>query len=154
MATEPDRDDRGTRIYPARPIVGVGGVVVRDGMVLLVKRRFEPLAGQWTLPGGAVEVGEALEAAVAREIFEETGLRVAVGPVVEVFDRITRDGDSRVQYHYVLIDYLCRVAGGELKPESDVVDAVFVDPADTGRYQITEKARSVIARALELARSG
>ncbi len=147
-----DAEQRPTdRMYPARPIVGVGGVVVHDGKVLLVKRRFEPLAGQWTLPGGTVEVGETLEAAVARELLEETGLCVTVGPVVEVFDRIVRDRDSRVQYHYVLVDYLCHLVSGALMPASDVADAVFVAPEDIAPYQVTEKARSVIARAFELA---
>ncbi len=78
--------------------------------VVLVKRRFEPLAGEWSLPGGKLEVGETLEAAIAREIVEETGLVVDVGPMVEVLDRIFRDGDGRVRYHYVLVDYVCRRA--------------------------------------------
>ena len=77
-----------SRTYPERPIVGVGAVILVDGKVVLIKRRFEPLAGQWSLPGGTLEVGESLEAGTAREILEETGLVVEVGPVIEVFDRI------------------------------------------------------------------
>ena len=96
------------RAYPDRPFVGVGAVIVHQGRVVLIKRRFEPLAGQWSLPGGAVDVGETLVECVAREMLEETGLVVEVGPVVEVFDRIIHDGDGRVQFHYVLVDYLCR----------------------------------------------
>ena len=80
--------------------------------MLLVKRAHEPLKGEWSLPGGAVEVGETLEAALAREVLEETGLDVDVGPVVEVLDRIERDADGRVEYHFVIIDYLCRAVGG------------------------------------------
>ena len=98
--------------------------------MLLVKRRYEPLAGQWSLPGGAVEVGETLEACVAREMLEETGLEVEVGPVIEVFDRITHDDEGRVQYHFVLVDYLCWPTGGALCAGSDVAEAVFADPRD------------------------
>jgi mutator protein MutT len=99
-----------TRQYPDRPFVGVGAVIVDGGRVLLVRRKHEPLAGEWSLPGGAVEVGETLEECVIREMREETGLDVEVGPVIEVFDRITRDGAGRVQYHFVLVDYLCCLA--------------------------------------------
>ena len=86
-----------------------------DGRVLLVKRRHEPLAGQWSLPGGMLELGETLEAGIAREMQEETGLVVTVGPVVEAFDRILLDDTGRVRYHFVLVDYLCRVRGGTLR---------------------------------------
>jgi 8-oxo-dGTP diphosphatase len=141
-----------TRQYPARPIVGVGAVVLdSDGRVLLIRRRFEPLAGQWSLPGGTLEIGETLEAGAAREILEETGLSVAVGPVIEVFDRIIRDDESRVRYHFVLVDYLCRPTGGTLAAGSDVDDAVFVEPGRLADYYLTAKATAVIARALELA---
>ena len=141
------------RQYPERPIVGVGAVIVDDhGRVVLIKRRYDPLAGQWSLPGGAVELGETLEACVAREMLEETGLDVDVGPVIEVFDRITVDDDRRVQYHYVLVDYLCWPLGGELRAGGDVDDAVFVYPADLRKYDLTMKATAVIERALQLAR--
>ena len=86
-------------------------MITWDGKVVLIKRRYEPMQGQWSLPGGGVEVGETLEAAVAREMLEETGLQVEVGPVIEVFDRIMRDDDQRVRYHYVLVDYLCWPVG-------------------------------------------
>ena len=95
----------GSREYPERPVVGIGAVIVLDGKVVLIKRGSEPLKGQWSLPGGGVEVGETLEECVVREMREETGLDVEVGPVIEVFDRITCDPQGRVQYHYVLVDY-------------------------------------------------
>lgn len=138
------------RLYPDRPYVGVGAVIVDEGLVLLVKRKYEPLAGQWSLPGGAVEVGETLEECVAREMREETGLEVEIGPVIEVFDRITRDEDGRVRYHFVLVDYLCWPVGGALAAASDVADVVFAAPAELGRYGLTAKATAVIERALEL----
>ena len=140
------------RQYPERPIVGVGAVIVDDGKVVLIRRRYEPLAGQWSLPGGAVELGETLEASVVREMHEETGLDVEVGPAIEVFDRITLDEARRIRYHYVLVDYLCRIVGGELRAGSDVDDAVFVDPSELGPYALTTKATAVIARAMQLAR--
>ncbi len=141
-----------TRRYPDRPFVGVGAVIVQDGRVLIVKRKYDPLAGQWSIPGGAVELGETLEASIAREMLEETGLEIEVGPVIEVFDRITRDEQGRVRYHFVLVDYLCWPVGGTLQAGSDVADARFVQPADLGPYQLTTKAAEVIGRALELDR--
>ena len=147
-------DDRpsSTRQYPDRPVVGVGAVIVADGKVVLIRRRFEPLKGQWSLPGGAVELGETLEDSVAREILEETGLDIEVGPVIEVFDRIITDDESRVEYHYVLVDYLCWPIADELRAGSDVDAAVLVDRSELGPYQLTKKATAVIERALELDR--
>jgi ADP-ribose pyrophosphatase YjhB (NUDIX family) len=144
---------RPSRQYPAQPIVGVGAVILQDGKVVLVKRKYEPLAGQWSLPGGRLELGETLEAGLAREMLEETALVVRVGPVVDVFDRILLDPERRVRYHYVLIDYLCRPVGGALMPGSDVAAAELVDPADLARFSLTPKATSVIEKALSLARS-
>jgi ADP-ribose pyrophosphatase YjhB (NUDIX family) len=141
-----------TRQYPERPIVGVGAVIVDAGKVVLIRRRYEPLKGHWSLPGGTVEVGEALEAALRREMIEETGLVVEVGPVVEVFDRIMRDEQQRVRYHFVLIDYLCWPSGGALQAGSDVDAAIWADPATLSDYGLTEKATSVIHRGLTLAR--
>ena len=153
------------RHYPERPIVGVGAVILVDAAspvaglpgslpepcgVVLVKRRFEPLAGHWSLPGGLLELGEALEAGVAREMLEETGLVVTVGAVIEVFDRIMLDGEQRVRYHYVLIDYLCRPAGGDLRAGSDVSDVSIVDPRALAGYDVTPAVETVVSRALEM----
>lgn len=138
------------RRYPPRPVVGVGGVIVRDRQVVLIKRKYEPLAGQWSLPGGTLELGESIEAGVAREMLEETGLDVDVGPVVEVFDRILLDSASRVQYHFVLVDYLCRPIGGALRAGSDVDDAVWAEVGDLSRYHITAKATAIVHRAMAM----
>ncbi len=142
----------GSRRYPSRPIVGVGAVIVVDSHVVLIKRRFEPLAGQWSLPGGTLEVGETLEAGTAREILEETGLVVEVGPVIEVFDRILLDEDRKVRYHFVLIDYLCRPVGGRLQHGSDVADAVLADPDRLEPFGLTPKATSIIRKGVDLLR--
>jgi ADP-ribose pyrophosphatase YjhB (NUDIX family) len=137
------------RRYPSRPIVGVGAVVLDADRVLLVKRAHEPLRGSWSLPGGAIDVGESIEAAVAREVFEETGLRVDVGPVIEVLDRVERDGDGRVEYHFVIVDYVCAVTGGSLAAGGDALDARFVPIGDLVRYDVGERARQVIAKGHE-----
>jgi 8-oxo-dGTP diphosphatase len=139
------------REYPERPIVGVGAVIIESGQVVLIKRRFEPLAGQWSLPGGTLELGETLEAGTAREMREETGLVVQVGPVIEVFDRIMFDDEKRVRYHFVLVDYLCWPMSGELRAGSDVEDAVFAAREALPRYGLTAKAQAVIERGFELA---
>ena len=139
------------REYPTRPIVGVGGVVFRGGRVLLVKRRFEPLAGRWSLPGGVLEVGETLGQGLAREMMEETGLDVEVGPVVDVFDRITRDDEGRPRFHYVLVDFLCTVRAGTPTAGSDVAEVALVDPEDLARYDLTPKTLEMIGRARALA---
>ena len=140
------------REYPERPIVGVGAVIVETGRVVLIRRRYEPLAGQWSLPGGTVELGETLEQGAAREMLEETGLVVDVGPVIEVFDRIIFDDSKRVRYHFVLVDYLCWPISGQLRAGSDVEDAVFAAPDDLPKYGLTAKATAVIERGFELAR--
>lgn len=139
------------RRYPSRPFVGVGAVILDRGQVLLVQRGQPPLAGEWSLPGGAVETGETMAAAAQREIFEETGLMIDVGPVVDVLDRIHVDADGRVEYHYVLIDYLCDVVGGTLHPQSDILDARWVSPGELAGYRLTPGARGVIDKAFLLA---
>ncbi len=107
-----------TREFPENPLIGVGAVVVDGERVLLVRRGHEPLKGRWSLPGGLIELGEELEAAVIREVREETGLLVQPLELIELLDRIHREGD-RIRYHYVIADYLCRVTGGKLQAASD-----------------------------------
>lgn len=141
---------RGVRTFPDKPVVGVGAVVVDGELVVLVKRAHEPLKGEWSLPGGAVEVGETLAEAVAREVREETGLEVTVGPVVEVLDRVHRTSDGGVEYHFVIIDYLCAVAGGTLRAGSDAADICWAAVGDLARYRLTDVATAVIRKALEM----
>ena len=114
------------REYPEAPIVGVGGVIFKENSVLLVKRDQEPGKGQWSLPGGAVELGETLADALKREILEEVSINIEIGGLVKLLDRILRDGEQKVQYHYVIADYWGWMVSGELRPASDVSDARFV----------------------------
>ncbi len=139
------------RSYPDRPIASVGAVIIDEGRVLLVQRGQPPLKGQWSLPGGAVEVGETLCAAVQREVFEETGLMVEVGPIVEVLDRIHLDGSARVEYHYVLIDYLCSVVGGHLHPQSDAADARWASLESLSALGLQPVTLAVVFKGLALA---
>jgi mutator protein MutT len=139
------------RKYPERPVVGVGAVILDGNQVVLVKRAHEPLKGEWSLPGGAVELGETLAEAVVREVHEETGLDVSVGPVLEVLDRVHPGTDGRVEYHYILIDYLCTADGGELAAGSDAAEACWVSVDDLTTYRLADPATAVIAKALELA---
>ena len=127
--------------------MAVGAVIVDGDRVLLVKRGNEPLKGEWSLPGGAVEIGESLGAALAREVLEETGLDVAVGPVVEVLDRIRRDADARPEYHYVIIDYLCRVRGGTATRGSDAADVCWVGADQLPAFRVTPGVTAVIEKA-------
>ncbi len=135
------------REFPQAPLVGVGAVIVQDGRVLLVRRGRDPMKGNWTLPGGVLEVGESLAEAVAREIREETGLEVEVLELVELLDRIHRE-DGRVRFHYVIADYFCRVTGGELQAASDVDAVRWVERAEWNSHSAL-KIDPITARVLE-----
>jgi 8-oxo-dGTP diphosphatase len=137
------------RAYPPRPVVGVGAVVLDARRVLLIRRAQEPLKGQWSLPGGGVELGETLEQAVAREVLEETGLEVDVGPIVDVLDRITRDTDGRVEHHYVLVDFVCRPSGGILSSASDADAAEWVPVEALWDYGVAAVTAAVIRKAAD-----
>ena len=138
---------RGRRRYPARPILGVGAVILHRDRVLLVERGQSPLKGYWSLPGGVLEKGERLEEGVRREVLEETGLVVKPVRVITIFERIMRDARGRIEYHYVLIDYLCRVTGGTLKPADDVSRAEWAERRRLARYKITPGTLPVIKKA-------
>jgi 8-oxo-dGTP diphosphatase len=144
------------REYPSAPLVGVAGVVVRDGDVLLIRRGREPMLGAWSLPGGLLEVGETTAEGVVREIFEETGVRVRPVEIVATLDRIVRDADGRVRYHYVLVEWLCvPVEGSEWEPEhgDDATAAIWVERGEiySETYGLVEPTLSVIEKAEKLA---
>src|SRR5580765_2650341 len=138
------------RRHPARPIVAVGAVV-DGGRMLWGKRGQKPLKGEWSLPGGVVETGETLEAALAREVREETSLDVVVGPVIEVLESIRRDADGRAEYHYIIIDYVCHVRAGAPTAAacgSDADGVCWAGVADLDRYHVTATAAAVIRKSL------
>ena len=140
------------RDYPERPIIGVAAVIVKDDCVLLVRRATEPLKGEWSVPGGMLELGEKLRDCAAREALEETGLQVDVGEVLDVFDSIFTDDDGRTQYHYVLIDFLCRVAAGEATAGSDVSEVKWVTEDELVEMELRDSIAQVVRKALAAAR--
>ena len=141
------------REYPEHPVVGVGGVVVRDGKALIVKRAHEPRKGEWSLPGGLLELGESLQDAVRREIKEETALDVTVGPIIETFDRVHRDDHGRIRYHFVIVDFVCWPNGGEAMPGSDADGVAWVSVAEIDDYRVNAHAKAVIEKGLKVLRS-
>jgi ADP-ribose pyrophosphatase YjhB (NUDIX family) len=141
------------REYPDRPIVGVGAVIVDQGRVLLVKRGSPPLLGEWSLPGGIVELGETLRDAAEREALEETGLIVKAGEVLEVLDRIIPGKDAAPQYHYVLIDFLCTVKGGDLRAGGDAAEVGWASESELEKYKLEKPAIEVIRKAFLAAAS-
>jgi len=136
------------REYPAHPVVGVGAVVVRDGRALLVRRAHEPRKGEWSLPGGLLDLGEALVDAARREVKEETGLDVEVGPMIETFDRVHRDGEGRIRYHFVIVDFVCRANAGEAVAGSDAEAVAWVTADEIDRYGVNAHAKAVIEKGL------
>ncbi len=136
----------------AHPVLGIGAVIVKDDHALIVKRANDPYKGQWSIPGGRVELGETLAEAVQREMREETGLDVRIGPVLEIFERIERTSE-RIQYHLVIVDYLgTTCVGGELCAGDDAADVVWVTAAELSRYAVADAAAAVIRKGLACAR--
>ncbi len=136
------------REYPPAPLVGVGGLVLDGGKVLLVKRAKQPSRGEWSIPGGLVELGETLHEAVVREVHEETGLIVEPQALVKLVERIIPDEKGGIRYHYILADYLCTVVGGEKKAGTDALDCSWVSRADLKRYNLAPVTAELIQEIL------
>jgi 8-oxo-dGTP diphosphatase len=137
------------REYPDAPLVGVGAIIIEQDRVVLVKRAHAPLLGKWSIPGGVLEVGETLRQAAVREALEETGLRVEVGELLGVYDRILRDADERTLYHYVLIDFLCRRITGEPQGAGDAAEARWFTRGEVGQLSLPEDTAEVIKLGFE-----
>jgi 8-oxo-dGTP diphosphatase len=132
------------RRYPARPVLGVGALIFDAGRVLLVERGKEPLAGYWSLPGGAVETGERLEEALVREVFEETGLQVTADSIATVFERIMPDAGGTCEYHYVLVDFYCTITEGDARPGDDSARVEWFPIESLAGLRLTAGTREVI----------
>lgn len=130
--------------------MGVGAVIVRDGRALLIRRGHEPRKGEWSLPGGLVNLGESLEDAVRREVREETGLNVEVGPIVETFDRVHRDEHQQVRYHFVIVDYLCAAPDGDPRAGSDAEAVAWATTAELEAFGVNRHAADVIRKGLRV----
>jgi ADP-ribose pyrophosphatase YjhB (NUDIX family) len=137
------------REYPESPLIGVGAVIVADGRALLIRRGQPPLLGEWSLPGGVLECGETVRDAAIREAREETGLVVEVGEMLGVYERVIRSEDARVRYHYVLIDFLCRAVGGELKAGSDAAEAGWFSREELPALKLAYDANDVVRKGLD-----
>lgn len=150
----------GSREYPERPVIGVGGVVIAEELALLIRRGSEPLKGEWSIPGGMLEAGETIAEGVARELREETGLTVRVLDLIEVFERILHEREprqtrpaARPRYHFVILDYLCEKEAGEARPGSDVTDVAWVREDELERYRLSVAATRVVKRAFAMTRA-
>lgn len=137
------------RRYPDRPLVGVGAIIFRGEQVLIVQRGREPAYGKWSLPGGLVELGESLEDAVRREVREEVGLDISVKDMVAALDRVILDDAGRIEYHYILLDFICEASSAEPHPATDVMDCAFVSLDTLSQYPMTSGTVEVIRRAYE-----
>lgn len=137
------------RRYPERPLVAVGALIIHKKKVLLARRAKDPFKGEWSLPGGAVEVGETVEDAVRREVCEETGIEVEITGVAGIYDRICRDPDGQIEYHYVLIDYLCRPVAGIGAAASDAEAVAWFAGKEVETLTIQQNTRELILRHLQ-----
>ena len=149
-----------SREYPERPVVGIGGVIIEKDRALLIRRGSEPLLGEWSIPGGTLELGESLQQGVARELLEETGIEVRVLELIEVFDRVflengsnDTEGKRRLRFHFVIADYLCERLAGEPRAGSDVTDVAFAREEELARFHLTETATRVLKKAFAMERA-
>src|SRR5271154_4111913 len=134
------------REFPEVPLVGVGAIIIEDSRVVLVKRAHPPLQAEWSIPGGVLEVGELVREAAVREAREETGLIVEPGELLGVYDRVLRDADRRVQYHYVLVDFLCRRVAGDLAAASDAAEVRWFSREELSALRLAEDTLDVIQK--------
>jgi 8-oxo-dGTP diphosphatase len=137
------------REYPPRPIVGIGAVIARDGMVLLARRGSEPGRNKWSVPGGLVELGETVEETIVREVKEETNLDVEVDSLVDVVNNLVRDAEEKLRYHFVILDFFAKVKGGSLRAGSDLLEVKWVPLDQVEHFDLTGTFREFLERNRE-----
>ena len=140
------------REYPERPVVAVGGVVVSDARVLLVRRAQPPLEGRWSIPGGILELGETIAQAIERELMEEAGVQVSPLELIEIYEKVLRLPNQPPQYHFVILDYLCELKDGNAQPGSDVTEVAWSAEEELDRFNLTTEAKRIVKRAFAMAR--
>lgn len=134
------------RLYPKQPVVGVGAVIIKNGNILLEKRKSEPGRGKWSIPGGLVELGESISQTVVREVAEETGLEVYEPELIDVVDNVIRDENGEVKYHFVIVDFFVKLKGGEPKAQSDADELRWVPLGEVEKYDLTRTFRAFFER--------
>jgi len=134
------------RLYPNQPIVGVGAIIIREGEILLEKRKNDPGKGKWSVPGGLVELGESVGQTVMREVKEETGLEVEKPEHIDIVDNVVRDDNGEIKYHFVIVDYFVKLKGGTLKAQSDAEELKWVSLDDVEKYDLTQTFREFFQR--------
>lgn len=143
---------RNSREYPEHPVIGLGGVTLLEDRVVLIRRANEPLQGEWSIPGGKLELGETMAECVRRELREETGLDVYVGELIEAFERIFRDADGRARYHYVILDFYCRFQSGQPVAGADAQEIALAREEELGRFGLDVEVERVARKAFEISR--
>lgn len=130
------------------PIISAGGVIVIDGKILMIKRKNEPESGKWTVPGGAINIGERIKDGLKREIYEETGLYVDVKKLLDVMEKIVKDNQGKIKYHYVIADYLCEYVSGDIKASSDALEVRLISPDDIDKFELCDGTKVIVEMAL------
>lgn len=138
--------------YPPAPLVGVGGVVIIDGRAVLIRRGNEPRKGEWSIPGGKLELGETLAEGVRREVREETGLQVEVGELIEAFERVYRDAEGHVRFHFVILDFFCRASSTATLAGGDALEVALVSESEFERFELSEAVARVLHKAFGMSR--
>ena len=138
------------REYYKFPILSAGGVIFIDDKVVIIKRKTEPDSGKWTIPGGAINVGERIRDGLRREIFEETALKVKVGNLIDIAEKIFKDNEGKIIYHYVILDYICKYISGSMKASSDAEELMLVKMDDLDKFELVNGTMRVIEKTFDL----
>ena len=140
------------RKYPNFPVISAGGIILIDDKVLIIKRKSEPNKGKWSIPGGVIKLGEKIEEGLKREVFEETGLTVEINNLIDIIEKVFKDDNGRIIYHYVILDYLCQCVSGEIRVSSDAEDFMMVGMDELNEFDMVDGMKEVLQKAYDLSR--